>query len=105
MCVQPHPAPFSWAPVSTHPFVYLSVLQLDEAGADSGDVALLVGEGHAARPLGVLELRVGVDARVADAPVQAVHDHGQLHCTTGHSREATLWVIAQLEDPNLSLNH
>ena len=92
------PNPSVWASVSTHPFVYLSVLQLDEAGADSGDVALLVREGHTARSLGVLQLRVCVDARVADAPVQAVHDHGQLHCSAGHSMEATLWVIPRPED-------
>lgn len=62
-----------------HPFVYVNVLQLNEAGADGGDVALLVGEGHAAGALRVLELRVGVDAGVADASVQTVHDHSQLH--------------------------
>lgn len=58
--------------------VDLAVLQLHEAGRDGRDVALLVGEGHAAGSLRVLELRVGVDARVAHAAVESVHDHGQL---------------------------
>lgn len=61
-----------------HPLVNVSVLQLHKSGADGGDVALLIGKGHSARPLGVLELRVGVDPRVAHAAVQAIHDHGQL---------------------------
>lgn len=52
-----------------HPLVDVSVLQLHESGADGSDVALLIGEGHSARPLGVLELRVGVDTRVAHAAV------------------------------------
>ena len=62
-----------------HPFVDVIVLQLNEASADGGDVALLVGEGDAAGSLRVLQLRVGVDAGVADAAVQPVHDHRQLH--------------------------
>lgn len=62
-----------------HPFVDVIVLQLNEAGADGGDVALLIREGHAAGSLWVLELWVGVDAGVADTSVQPVHDHGQLH--------------------------
>ena len=56
------------------------MLQLDEPGADGGDVALLVGEGDAPRALRVPQLGIGVDARVAHAPVQAVHDHGQFNC-------------------------
>ena len=56
------------------------MLQLNESSADGSDVALLIGEGHTTRPLGVLELRVGVDASVADAAIQTIHDHGQLHC-------------------------
>lgn len=59
----------------TNPFVNVIVLQLNESGADGSDVALLIGEGHAARPLGVLELRVSVDAGVAHAAIQPVHDH------------------------------
>ena len=63
---------------STHPLVDVAQLQLDEARADRRDVTLLVGEGDAPRPLGVLQLGVGVDARVAHAAVQPVHDHRQL---------------------------
>lgn len=62
-----------------HPFVYVVVLQLNEASADGGDVALLIGEGHAAGSLRIFELRVGVDASVANASVEPVHDHSQLH--------------------------
>lgn len=62
-----------------HPFVDVIVLQLNEAGADGGNVALLIGEGHAAGSLWVFELWVGVDASVADTSVQPVHDHSQLH--------------------------
>lgn len=62
-----------------HPLVDVIVLQLNEASTDGSDVALLIGEGDAAGSLRVLELRVGVDAGVADAPVQPVHDHSQLH--------------------------
>lgn len=61
-----------------YPLVNVSVLQLDESGADGSDVTLLVGEGHSSRPLGVLELRIGVDSGVADSAVETVHDHGQL---------------------------
>ena len=63
-----------------HPFVDVIVLQLNEASADGGDVALLIGEGHAPRALWIFELRVGVDASVANTSVQPVHDHSQLHC-------------------------
>ena len=55
------------------------MLQLDKPGRDGRYVALLVGEGHPAGALGVAELGVGVNTRVADAAVQAVHDHGQLN--------------------------
>lgn len=67
-------------PLATHPFIDLSVLQLHKASADSSNVALLIREGHPPRSLGVLQLGVRVDAGIADASVQAVHDHGQLHC-------------------------
>ena len=60
---------------TTYPFIYLSMLQLDESGADSGDVALLIGEGHTPRPLRVLELWVGVDAGITHPSIQTVHDH------------------------------
>lgn len=63
-----------------HPFVNVIVLQLNEASADGSDVALLIGEGHTARSLWVFELRVGVDASVANTSIQPVHDHSQLHC-------------------------
>lgn len=62
-----------------HPFVDVIVLQLNEASADGGDVALLIGEGHAAGPLRVFELGVSVDAGVANTSIQPVHDHSQLH--------------------------
>ena len=55
------------------------MLQLNEPSADGGNVALLIGEGHPAGALGVLELGVRVDAGVAHATVQTVHYHGQLH--------------------------
>lgn len=61
-----------------YPLVNVPVLQLDESSTDSGNVALLIGKGHSPRPLGILELRIGVDSRVADAAVQTVHNHGQL---------------------------
>lgn len=67
-------------PLATHPFIDLSVLQLHKASADSSNVALLIREGHPPRSLGVLQLGVRVNAGVADPSVQAVHDHGQLHC-------------------------
>lgn len=62
-----------------YPLVNVSVLQLDESGADGSDVTLLVGEGHSPRPLGVLELRIGVNACVAHSAVEAIHNHGQLN--------------------------
>lgn len=62
-----------------HPFVYVIVLQLNEASADGSNVALLIGEGHAAGSLWVFELRVGVNASVANTSVQPVHDHSQFH--------------------------
>ena len=62
-----------------HPFVDVIVLQLNEASADGSDVALLIGEGHAAGSLWVFELWVSVDAGVANTSVQPVHDHSQLH--------------------------
>ena len=67
----------------THPLVNLPVLELHEPGRYGRDVALLVGEGDPAGPLGVLELRVGVDTRVADPAVQTVHYHGKLNWNEG----------------------
>lgn len=64
----------------THPFVDVIVLQLNEASADGSDVALLIGEGHAAGSLWVFELWVRVDASIANTSVQPVHNHSQLHC-------------------------
>ena len=63
----------------THPFVNVIVLQLNKAGADCSDVALLIGERHASGSLWIFELWVGVDASVANTSVQPVHDHSQLH--------------------------
>ena len=68
-----------WTTVHLDSFVDLAMLELDKAGGDGGDVALLVGEGHPARPLGVAELWVGVYPRVADSAIQAVHYHRQLN--------------------------
>lgn len=62
------------------PLIDVPVLELDESGADGCDVALLVTEGDAAGALGILQLRVRVDARVAHATVQAVHDHRKFNC-------------------------
>ena len=56
------------------------MLQLDEPRADGRDVALLVGEGHSSGPLRILQLGVSVDAGVANAAVQSVHNHGELNC-------------------------
>lgn len=66
-----------------HPFVDVIVLQLNEASADGSDVALLIGEGHTASSLWVFELRVRVDASIANTSVQPVHNHSQFHCTQG----------------------
>lgn len=62
-----------------YPLVNVSVLQLDESRADGSNVTLLIGEGHSPRPLGVLELWIGVDSRVAHSAVETIHDHGQLN--------------------------
>lgn len=62
-----------------YPLVNVSVLQLDESCADGGDVTLLIGEGHSPCTLGVLELRVGVNPRVAHSAVETIHNHGQLN--------------------------
>lgn len=62
-----------------YPLVNVSVLQLDESRADGGDVTLLIGEGHSPCTLGVLELRVGVNPRVAHSAVETIHNHGQLN--------------------------
>lgn len=70
-----------------HPFVDVIVLQLNEASADGSDVALLIGEGHAAGSLWVFELWVRVDASIANTSVQPVHDHSQLHCGERKGRE------------------
>lgn len=71
----------------THPFVDVIVLQLNEASADGSDVALLIGEGHAAGSLWVFELWVRVNASIANTSVQPVHDHSQLHCGERKGRE------------------
>ena len=60
----------------TYPLVNVCMLQLDKAGADGSNVALLVGEGHTARTFWVLELWVCVNACVAHPSIQPVHDHG-----------------------------
>ncbi|TNN88615.1 hypothetical protein EYF80_000947 [Liparis tanakae] len=65
--------------------MYCATVKLDKASADSSDVALLIREGDPPGSLGVLQLGVCVDAGVANATVQAVHDHGQLHCGGGET--------------------
>lgn len=74
---------FFFFPLSTHPFIDFSMLQLYKASTDSSNVALLIREGDPPRSLGVLQLGVCVDASVANSTVQAVHYHGQLHCKKG----------------------
>ena len=64
----------------THPFIDFSMLQLYKASTDSSNVALLIRESDPPCSLGVFQLGVRVDAGVANAAVQTVHDHGQLHC-------------------------
>lgn len=66
----------------TYALVNVIVLQLHEAGANGSNVGLLVGEGNTAGALRVLQLRIGVDASIADTAVEPVHDHRQLHCKT-----------------------
>lgn len=96
----------------THPFVDVIVLQLNEASADGSNVALLIGEGHAACSLWVFELWVGVDAGVANTSVQPVHDHSQLHwreeekergrmisATVGPLRSSGLFFCPHIESP------
>lgn len=80
----------------THPFIDFPMLQLHKASADSSNVALLIREGDPPRSLGVLQLRVCVDAGVANAPVQTVHDHGQLHCRRG--RRAQMGVTKKVRE-------
>lgn len=58
---------------NTHPLVDISELELHESCAYGGDVTLLVGKGHPACSLGVLQFRVGVDPRVTNPPVQSFH--------------------------------
>jgi len=53
----------------SHPLVYVRVLELHKSRADCVDVTLLVGERDTPRPLGVLELWVSVDTRVAHTSV------------------------------------
>jgi len=62
-----------------YPFVNVAVLKLNESCADRRDVALLAGERHSASALWIPELRVSVNAGVADAAVQTPHDQRQLH--------------------------
>lgn len=66
--------------VDAYPFVNVIVLELHKARADGCDVALLIGERHAASTFGVLQLRVRVDAGIADTTIQTVHDHCQFDC-------------------------
>lgn len=54
------------------------MLQLNKARRDGCNVALLVRKGDPSSALWVFQLWVGVDACVANSPVQSVHDHCQL---------------------------
>lgn len=71
-----------------HPFIYLSMLQLDKAGTDSSYVTLLVREGNSPSSFRVLQLGVSVNPSIADTSVQPIHYHGQLHSSQG-SRHTT----------------
>lgn len=82
---------------STHPFIDFSMLQLYKASTDSSNVALLIREGDPPCSLGVLQLRVGVDASVADPAVQTVHNHGQLHC--GQTEAGKRQTAARISPP------
>ena len=69
------------------------MLQLNEARRDSCDVTLLVGKSDTAGSLGILQFWIGVDASVANAAVQSIHDHGQFNWReriehVGHARRA-----------------
>lgn len=90
---------FFFFPLSTHPFIDFSMLQLYKASTDSSNVALLIREGDPPRSLGVLQLGVCVDASVANSTVQAVHYHGQLHCKEGGWGRRT-----QLDQQNIHKN-
>lgn len=73
------------------------MLQLDEAGTDGRDVALLIGKRHPSSSLRVLQLWVGVNASIADAPIQPVHDHRQLHC--GGKGGLSVYTLAEVDPP------
>lgn len=60
-----------------HPLINVHMLQLHEPGGDRRYVALLVRERHAAGAFRILELGIRVNASVAHATVQPVHDHRQ----------------------------
>ena len=51
------------------------MLQLDETSGDGSDVALLAGESHSTGALRILQFRIRVDASIANATVQSVHNH------------------------------
>ena len=63
----------------SYPLVNLPMLKLHKPGGDRGDVTLLVGERHSARSLRVAELRVRIDAGVANPAIKPVHNHGEFH--------------------------
>lgn len=66
-----------------HPFVNVIVLELHKASADGCNVALLIGERHAAGTFRVLQLWVRINASIADTTVQTVHDHCQFNSSKG----------------------
>lgn len=65
------------------------MLQLNKASTDGVDVALLAGETHTPRTLGVLQLRICVDGRITHVAIETVHNVSQLSCTHTSTHEVT----------------
>ena len=66
--------------MDTYSFVDITVLELNESGADGSDVRLLVAEGHAAGALRILQFRININSGVAHASVETIHDQSQFNC-------------------------
>lgn len=65
--------------LNLHPFIYLSMLQLNKAGTDSSYVTLLIRKCDSSSSFWVFELWVSIDSSIADASVQPIHYHRKLH--------------------------
>ena len=63
-----------------YPFVNVVVLKLHKARTDGCNVALLIGERNTPSTFRVLQLRVRVNASIANTTVQTVHYHCQFNC-------------------------